>query len=185
MSASEMIAELFKQKGSSEYGGEAVTQLQHALQCAALAVSNGSSESLIVAALLHDIGHLLHDLPDDAPDEGIDDRHEYSGQNFLKKYFGDDVCEPVRLHVEAKRYLCATDSDYLGKLSRPSVVSLELQGGAMSAEEVKKFEKHSHYRDAVLLRIWDDTGKVNGLDVPPIEAYFAMMDRVARPPVAK
>ncbi len=184
MKPSRVIADLFEQKGGSEYGGESVTQLEHALQCAALAVECGASESLVVAALLHDIGHLLHDLPDDAPEIGIDDRHEVSGQNFLKKYFGDDVCEPVHLHVDAKRYLCAVDGDYFSRLSRPSVVSLELQGGPMSEQEVAEFERHTFYREAVQLRTWDDEGKIQGLDVPSIDAYLPMIDRVARTSVA-
>ena len=99
MSVSVQIGQLFAERGDSEYGGEAVTQREHALQCALLAEQSEASTSLIVASLLHDVGHLLHDLPDDAPDEGIDDAHENSGNNYLKKYFGQDVTEPVRLHV--------------------------------------------------------------------------------------
>ena len=82
-----------------------------------------------MAALLHDVGHLLHDLPDDAPDDGIDDVHEQLGDHWLKKFFVPAVCDPVRLHVDAKRYLCAVEPDYLATLSPPSLHSLRLQGG--------------------------------------------------------
>ena len=115
------IEELFKNKGASLYGGEAVTQEQHALQAAQLAEESGASPSIIAAALLHDVGHLLHNLPDDAPDEGVDDVHEALGDRFLRRWFGPDVSEPVRMHVDAKRYLCAVDPSYLGTLSPPSL----------------------------------------------------------------
>lgn len=105
----EQIITLFRERGHSEYGGEAVTQLQHALQCAVLAEAEQASSSLIAAALLHDVGHLVHALPQDAADHGIDDVHEEPGQRYLRRVFDLAVTEPVRLHVAAKRYLCATD----------------------------------------------------------------------------
>lgn len=172
------IMDLFQRRGDSEYGGEAVTQMEHALQCALLAEQAGASESLIAAALLHDIGHLLHELPDDAPDEGIDDHHENSGGNFLNGRFGAAVTEPVRMHVAAKRYLCATDEDYLGHLSQPSLVSLELQGGPMSEKEVKEFESLPYSNDAIQLRRWDDAAKVVGLSTPPLEHFANCLKRV-------
>src|SRR5687767_13949425 len=103
------IQKLFEEHGDSLYGGEAVTQLEHALQASMLAENEDASPALITAALLHDIGHLLHNLPDDAPDSGIDDVHEELAYNRLRAHFGDDVTEPVRLHVDAKRYLCAVE----------------------------------------------------------------------------
>lgn len=162
---------LLRERGDSEYGGEPVTQLEHALQCAMLAEAAGSSAALISAALLHDVGHLLHALPDDAPDNGIDDVHEELGYRYLQKVFGDSVAEPVRLHVPAKRYMCATIAGYQDQLSPPSVQSLRLQGGPMSEEEVRDFEQNPFVRDAVRLREWDDTAKVPDLETPPLEHY--------------
>ena len=179
MKTSDTIVQLFKTRGDSEYGGEAVTQLEHALQCAALAAEVNEKPSLIVAALLHDIGHLLHDLPDDAPEQGVDDHHENSGNRFLQLHFNADVCEPVKLHVAAKRYLCAVDSEYEPRLSRPSLISLQLQGGRMSAEEVHAFEGNPYYRDAVTLRKWDDQGKIQNLEVPGIESYVPLIEQLA------
>lgn len=167
---SDIIA-LLQQRGDSQYGGEAVTQLEHGLQAAALAEAKQAPAELIAAALLHDVGHLLHDLPDDAPDTGTDDHHETSASRYLAHIFGPAVCEPVRLHVAAKRYLCATDPAYLGGLSRPSLVSLSLQGGAMSAAEAEEFRQHPFFADAVRLRRWDDEAKVAGLATPALE-YF-------------
>lgn len=174
----EKILNLFRERGDSEYGGEPVTQLEHALQCATLAESEGAEASLIAAALLHDVGHLLHQLPDDAPDQGIDDAHEELGYRFLARTFGDDVAEPVRLHVPAKRYLCATDAEYLSKLSEPSVVSLQLQGGAMDDAEVAKFEAGPFAKDAIRLRRWDDEAKVVDLKTPTLD-HFAQYLAVA------
>ena len=165
------MLELLRTKGHSEYGSEAVTQLEHALQAAELAVEAGADAPLITAALLHDVGHMLHDLPEDAPDQGIDDRHEELGAHWLEQRFGADVVEPVRLHVPAKRFLCATDPSYQAALSEPSRLSLELQGGAMDAEEVRAFEQHPQHDRAVQLRRWDDEAKVPAKPTPPLEAF--------------
>ena len=180
MEITKRIAELFENRGSSQYGGEAVTQLEHALQCAALAEKEQSRPELVVASLLHDIGHLLHDLPDTAPDEGIDDHHENSGHRFLETHFGAEVTEPVRLHVAAKRYLCGADSDYESQLSEPSRVSLALQGGPMTAEEQADFRQSSHWEDALLVRKWDDLAKVAGLETPSLDHYLPMIAQLAR-----
>jgi predicted HD phosphohydrolase len=141
------IERLFEKNGASQYGGEAVTQLEHALQAATLAEADGADAQLIAAALLHDIGHLLHDLPDDAPDNGVDDVHELRAHKWLGKHFGPEVTEPVRLHVDAKRYLCAVEPAYRASLSAPSLQSMELQGGALGADEARKFERRPS-RDA-------------------------------------
>ncbi len=166
------IIELFRKHGDSEYGGESVTQLEHALQTAMLAELAGAASSLIAAALLHDIGHLLHELPDDAPGQGIDDLHEQAGWRFLHRYAPAAVSEPVRLHVAAKRYLCAVDTSYAARLSPPSVLSLQLQGGPMSATEVQDFQQNPWAGDAVRLRKWDDEAKVAGLQTPPLEHFI-------------
>jgi len=171
MNIVEHITDLFEKRGDSEYGGEAVTQQEHALQTALLAEQAGAEPELIVAALLHDVGHLLHDLPDDAPEEGIDDRHEVLGQRWLAKHFDPDVTEPVRMHVEAKRYLCAVESEYYDSLSPPSLQSLDLQGGPFTEGEVREFEQLPYFQDAVALRRWDDEAKVEGLETPDV-AHF-------------
>jgi phosphonate degradation associated HDIG domain protein len=165
------ILKLFNDKGHSEYGGEAVTQLEHALQTATLARENNASDQLITAALLHDIGHLLHDLPNDAPLKGIDDVHENKAAVFLRKYFPEAVTEPVRLHVMAKRYLSSTEETYYSLLSEPSKQSLVLQGGLMSTAEVSAFEQNPFFSDAVMLRKWDDQAKVQELTTAPVEDF--------------
>jgi phosphonate degradation associated HDIG domain protein len=165
------IMNLFNDKGHSEYGGEAVTQLEHALQTATLARENNASDQLITAALLHDIGHLLHDLPNDAPLKGIDDVHENKAAVSLRKYFPEAVTEPVRLHVMAKRYLSSTEETYYSLLSEPSKQSLVLQGGLMSSAEVSAFEQNPFFSDAVMLRKWDDQAKVKELTTAPVEDF--------------
>jgi phosphonate degradation associated HDIG domain protein len=172
---------LFEEKGGSLYGGEAVTQLQHALQGATFARENGASPALVTAALLHDVGHLLHALPNDAPDQGIDDVHEDLAARFLEKYFVAGVVEPVRLHVAAKRYLCAVQPGYFEQLSPPSVQSLALQGGPMSAEEIVEFETSPFYQDAVTLRIWDDLAKDPEMGTPPIGTFVPDMEASLKP----
>ena len=180
MNIADRIVELFETRGDSEYGGEAVTQLEHALQCALLAEQAGANDALVVAALLHDIGHLLHDLPDDAPDTGIDDRHEASGYQFLRDHFDDAVAAPVRLHVDAKRYLCTVEPDYLGTLSEPSVVSFKLQGGRMSEEELAAFRESPHWEAALEVRRWDDAAKVVGAQTPDVAHYLPRIQAVAK-----
>jgi phosphonate degradation associated HDIG domain protein len=165
------IVDLFNEKGHSLYGGEAVTQMEHALQAATFAKKNNASDALITASLLHDIGHLLHALPDDAPDFGVDDLHEELAAIFLEKYFIKEVVEPAKLHVQAKRYLCFVDAGYYNTLSEPSRQSLALQGGIMNAEEAAEFEKYENYKEAVLLRTWDDLAKDPTMQTDPIESF--------------
>ena len=176
------IERLFAARGDSEYGGEAVSQREHALQAAAAAIADGADEPLVAAALLHDVGHLLHDLPADAPDAGIDDHHENSAARFLVAHFGPEVCEPVRLHVAAKRYLTAVEPDYLAKLSGPSVTSLMLQGGPMSSAEQEAFRANPHWQAALRLRRYDEAAKVAGAVTPPLAAFLPLLARVALPP---
>lgn len=179
MNITQQIAHCFATRGDSEYGGESVTQLEHALQCAHLAEQENATTELIVAALLHDIGHLLHDLPVDAPDQGIDDHHENSGYRFLEKHFSNAVTEPVRQHVAAKRYLCTVDADYQAQLSEPSLVSLRLQGGLMSSEELQAFTASEFWQDSIRLRRWDDLAKVVDLKTPDLQHYLPMIEQVA------
>ena len=166
------ILTLFNTNGGSMYGGEEVTQLEHALQAATFAKENNASDALITAALLHDIGHLLHDLPDDASDNGIDDVHEALAAQFLEAHFIPAVVEPVKLHVAAKRYLCAVDATYYDTLSAPSKTSLTFQGGIMNETEVANFEQYPFYQDAITLRKWDDIAKDPTMKTEAIE-YFA------------
>ncbi len=177
-SAVEQIVCLFEERGDSAYGFEAVSQREHALQTANLARQSGADPALVVAALLHDVGHLLHQLPDDAPENGQDDQHEELGQRWLARWFDVEVFEPVRLHVAAKRYLCAVDPTYQERLSRPSLVSLELQGGPMAPEEIQSFEAAPQYLAAVALRRWDDEAKVPHLQVPGMDDYRSELKEV-------
>ncbi len=154
-----VLSDMVEKHGRDLYGGEPVTQLQHALQCAQLAEDEGASPALITAALLHDVGHLLEDDFEDAPEHDEDRRHEDLGDAFLSKWFGPDVTEPVRLHVAAKRYLCAVEPGYYDALSPMSRHSLMLQGGPMSEAEIADFKANPYYKDAVRLRRWDDRGK--------------------------
>ncbi len=172
------ILGLFASRGSAAYHGEAVSQREHAEQSAALAVAEGAADALVVAALLHDVGHLLDGQDEDMADRGIDGRHEVAGHDWLASHFGPEVTEPVRLHVEAKRYLCGVDSEYLSGLSPASQKSLELQGGPMSPDERQTFESLPFFEDAVRLRRWDDTAKVPGLHVPEPSDYRARMEAV-------
>lgn len=165
------IERLFAERGDSLYGGEGVTQLEHGLQAAMLAEDSGADAANVVAALLHDVGHLLHSLPDDAPDQGIDDVHERLGYDWLTNHFGPEVTEPVRMHVDAKRYLCAIEPRYIETLSPPSVQSLMLQGGPFNKDQIEEFEANPYFRRAVVVRRWDDLAKMVGLATPPL-AHF-------------
>lgn len=165
------VLDCFHKRGSCNYGKEAVTQQEHALQAAYAAEQSGASPQLVAACLLHDIGHMLHDLPEDAPDHDIDDEHEQLGATWLIDYFVPEVVEPVRLHVAAKRYLCHADPGYFVKLSPPSVQSLALQGGPMTPTQAAHFEKHPHFQAAIQLRRLDELAKVPGMTTPPIEYY--------------
>ena len=171
------IIGLFESKGSSMYGGEAVTQLEHALQAADLAKKNQASDSLIAASLLHDVGHLLHDLPEMASEDGIDDRYEELADRFLRDYFIEAVTEPVKLHVQAKRYLCAVEPGYYDSLSQPSKTSLALQGGIMVDQEIGDFQKNPYHKDAVSLRKWDDLAKVPNLECPDLNEYIGSIEK--------
>jgi phosphonate degradation associated HDIG domain protein len=171
----EQIFGLFERFGSESYG-ENATQLQHALQVAEQARRNGCTSALIAASLLHDIGQFIDDAGNAAETLGIDARHEVSGAKFLEACFPAEVYEPVRLHVAAKRYLCAVDSDYLEKLSRASALSLKYQGGPMTLEEIRAFEAEPFHADAVTLRRFDDTGKQPEWYPPALTSYRTLLE---------
>lgn len=177
-SLADQILDLLRLRGGAAYFGEDVTQREHALQAAALAVEAGASDALVIAALLHDIGHLLHDEDETVADRGLDTRHEELGDRFLVRFFGQAITEPVRLHVAAKRYLCAVDPHYADGLSQASRTSLSLQGGPMTPEEASQFAASPWARDAAGLRRWDDTAKVPGLAVPDLDAYRSRLLRL-------
>jgi phosphonate degradation associated HDIG domain protein len=179
MTRSEVIDEIFRVfrvHGSEQYLGEQVSMTEHMLQSAYAAERDGAPATLVAAALLHDYGHLIHDFPEDAAEHGIDTRHEEVGHGFLSAHFGPEVVEPIRMHVAAKRYLCAVEPAYLAELSPASVHSLELQGGAYGPDEVREFERSPHAQDAVRLRRYDDVGKVAGLETPDLEHYRAVLE---------
>ena len=159
MDVMDQIRAAFARRGHEGYG-EGVSQLEHAVQCAAFAERDGASRQLIAAAYLHDIGHLLHDQPQDIADSGVDTQHESTGSAWLSQFFGPELTEPVREHVAAKRYLAATEAGYFDLLSDASKLSLKLQGGPMSPEQVRVFEAQPFFADAVKLRRWDEEGKI-------------------------
>ncbi len=158
-------------RGQSFYD-EAVTQLEHALQCAALATQNDASPTLITSALLHDIGHFILDEHNaDVVFLNTDLNHEEIGAQYLEPFFPKTITTPIRLHVPAKRYLCTTDATYYDGLSEASKMSLKLQGGVMSDVEQDAFEQIPYFRDALTLRRWDDMAKVKGLETVQLETY--------------
>jgi phosphonate degradation associated HDIG domain protein len=165
------IFDLFASRGDQTYFGERISQTDHALQTAWLARQEGADPALIAAALLHDIGHLLHGLSEDVADQGKDAHHESIGAAWLSNYFEPQICKPIKLHVAAKRYLCFVDPEYRRQLSPSSIQSLDLQGGPLDAEAARKFRANRFARKATMLRRWDDRAKVVGLKVPPLEEY--------------
>lgn len=173
------VLDLYENWGSEHYD-EQLSQLEHALQTAALAVDAGASDELVAAALLHDVGHLLeleaHGRPDAVTE---DDHHEATGASYLADLFGPDVTAPIALHVRAKRYLCAADRSYGPSLSAGSAASLARQGGPFTDDEAAAFLRNAGAEAAVALRRWDDGGKVLGLEVAPLAAYAGLLDRLA------
>ena len=175
-SVDEVLA-LYDGEEARAWYDEAVTELDHALQSAALATAEDATPELIAAALLHDVGHLV--INDNVPIDHelrFDHHHERAGAVFLAPLFGPEVTVPIRLHVAAKRYLCAVDAAYGSTLSASSVRSLAIQGGPMSAEEVEAFEGEPHLRAAVQVRRWDDRAKVAGAEVPRMETYRELLE---------
>lgn len=170
MTVTDEILALYRRRGHATYG-EGVTQSEHALQSAWLAETAGAAPELIVAALLHDIGHLLHDLPEDIAERGVDTRHEALASAWLSQHFGPEVTEPVRLHVAAKRTLCAVEPGYVDALSDASKLSLMLQGGPMSVEEAAAFGALPQASGAMQIRRWDDEAKMVGLKTPGFEHF--------------
>ena len=163
------IEHLLSTRGFHQYGREAVSQLEHALQCAQLAEQAGETPATIAAALLHDLGHLLAPASNTA---GHDDLHQYVALPFLRSLLPDAVLEPIRLHVDAKRYLCAVEPGYWETLSPASQHSLVLQGGPMTAPDAECFACQPFAKEAIRLRRYDDHAKVPGLATPPLAHYL-------------
>lgn len=167
----EGITELFHAQGAVQYDSEAINQQQHALQCAYLAERAGAPPELIAAALLHDLGHLLV-AREPATEAGVDDLHQFLALPFLRGVFPDAVLEPIRMHVDAKRYLCHVHGHYRASLSPASQRSLAVQGGPFSGEEAAAFMAQTFAADAVALRRWDDCAK-DPAATPPGWTHYA------------
>ena len=168
----EIIEKIIKkyQTNKDFYLGEKVTIAEHMIQTAMLAEKNNSPQSLICACLLHDIGHFIIKDPDQLVSKSVDGKHEDIAFNFLKNYFKPEVTEPIKLHVNAKRYLCREKS-YYNLLSKASKISLELQGGKMNNDEAQKFILLKHHKDAITLRKYDDEGKIPNMKIKNINDY--------------
>jgi phosphonate degradation associated HDIG domain protein len=173
------IERLFRDHGDLAYSGEPVTQIEHALQSAAQAERDAAPPELVTAALLHDLGHLLNRQGDTPSARGIDDQHQYFALPFLRPLFGAPVLEAIRLHVDAKRALCALEPEYYEGLSEDSKRSLTLQGGIFSREETRNFVAKPFAGDAMRLRRWDDAAKVPGVATPPLAHYLHIAARCA------
>jgi len=174
------ICLLFARKGGRLYEGEAVTQLEHALQSASRAEAAGAAPALVCAALLHDVGHMVNDHGETPTLRGVDDLHQYAALPFLRGTFGDDVLEPIRLHVDAKRYLCATREGYCDALSPDSKRSLQLQGGVFTGADAAAFIARPYAADAVCVRLWDDLAKVADAPTPPLAHYVTILEAAQR-----
>ena len=171
MSVIDEICAAFERRGQETYG-EGISQLEHAVQCAAFAERDGANAALVTATLLHDIGHLLHDLPADVADSGIDTQHEASGSAWLSRHFGLAVTEPVRMHVAAKRYLANMEPGYFDRLSDASKLSLRLQGGPMTDTQAATFAAEPFFTDAIRLRRWDEEGKIIDYHGPALDHFL-------------
>lgn len=180
MNPVDQIAELFDGEGAGDYLGESVTMSEHMRQAGALARAAGAPGPLVAAALLHDVGHFHGAVTGRELMAGADNRHGDSGADWLRQWFGPEVCEPVRLHVAAKRYLCATDPDYVARLSPASVFTLSVQGGPMSSQEARSFEATPYADDALAVRRWDDRAKDPTWVSPPFEEFRPVLEGLLR-----
>jgi gamma-butyrobetaine dioxygenase len=176
----QIIAELFASEGAADYLGEPVTQSAHMLQAAVLAEQAGAGPALVAAALLHDVGHFTGTVTGRDLMQGTDNKHGDQGAAWLGQWFGPEVTEPVRLHVAAKRYLCATEPGYFERLSPASVYTLGVQGGPMQADEAAEFAASPFAADACQVRRWDDEAKDPGAEVPPFGHFAGVLEGLLR-----
>ena len=176
----EFIADIFERRGAEAYLGEPVTVSEHMLQSAWLAEQENAEDELVAAALLHDIGHFTSEFGTYSPDDVEDKHHDEAGGDVLAPYFSPVVVACVRMHVAAKRYLCATDPTYFSKLSPASVHTLSLQGGPMTNEEVGAFRGDPLHNEAVRVRLWDEGGKIAGMRTRSFRDYLPLLERVVR-----
>jgi len=174
----DFLEDIFERRGGEEYLGEPVTMAEHMLQGATIAEKNGQSDEIIVAALLHDIGHFTSEFGTFSMDDTEDRFHEEAGAKVLEQFFPSIVTDCVRYHVAAKRYLCATKPTYFDRLSEASVHSLNLQGGPMDADEVAEFEKNPNLQQIVAVRYLDDAGKYPDMQTPEFAHFAPMVQRV-------
>lgn len=178
------LEELFTGQGARDYLGEGVSMATHMLQAADRARAAGAAPALIAAALLHDIGHFTGLLTGSVSGTdlmaGTDNHHDEQAATFLAQHYGPEVAEPVRLHVAAKRYLCAVQPEYFEQLSPASVYTLSVQGGPMNAEEVARFEANPYARDAVLLRRCDDAAKDAARPTPTFAEFRELLAGLLR-----
>lgn len=172
----ELLFDLLAGAGSRRYGGEPVSQLQHALQSAQHAEKAGAAPALVAAALLHDIGHLIGEGDEGAAAAGVDLRHEDVGADYLARWFPPAVTEPIRLHVPAKRYLCATSQAYFRALSPASRLSLQVQGGPFDPAAAAAFAALPFAPDAIRLRRWDEAAKLPDHPTPPVAHYRPLVE---------
>lgn len=175
----ESLIDLLNTRGGAAYFGEPVSILEHSLQAAHSAELAGAGDAGISAALLHDVGHMLHGLDEEIASRGQDGMHEEIAANYLSRWFGEDVTTPIRLHVPAKRFLCWREPGYLEQLSPASIESLALQGGPMNDEQAAAFLRNPYANAAIALRRWDDEAKVVGLHVPNAAYYLPMLRTAA------
>ena len=174
------IAGLFASEGAADYLGEPVTQAAHMLQAAQLAERDSADDALVAAALLHDVGHFTGVISGKQLMCGTDNRHSHSGAHWLARWFGPEVTEPVRLHVAAKRYLCAVEAGYASLLSPASVYTLGVQGGPMRGAELAAFAASPYADAACRLRRWDDAAKDPDVTTLPFDHFGPLLTRLLR-----
>lgn len=174
----DFLASIFERRGSEEYLGEPVTMGEHMLQGATLAEQNNQSDEIVVAALLHDIGHFTSEFGTFAMEDTEDRHHEDAGAEVLERFFPTVVTDCCRYHVAAKRYLCATKPSYFDRLSEASVHSLKLQGGPMSAQEVAAFEQNPNLSQIIAVRYLDEAAKIAGMKTPDFSHFAPKVQRL-------
>lgn len=171
------IMQLFYDHGNEDYDGEPVSQAAHMIQCGMLAIEHGSDQELVLGAFLHDIGHLLRHYAPTEEMAGLGAvNHEGIGAAYLKdRGFSEKICAVVDKHVDAKRYLVATDSQYKHRLSPASMQTLEWQGGPMDEVAIATFRQHPYFKEIIQVRLWDEEGKQTDMEMLPLQHFAAMI----------